>query len=101
MSGYSKGEFGRKDTEKHLLGVFDTFERGVAYLRKFYNAEDDGRKFKDQCLKVVEKKDGYNEAVSRRTYTDDYNVQTEEMYLRTFDLNECFDPQYDIYQVMM
>ena len=87
--------------EKEILGIFDTFLRGVAYLRKFYNGEeDDDRKYRNEYIEITERKDGSDSAEACRCYDFDDWTQSETLRLYAMGLNDAWNPNQDIIETL-
>mgnify|MGYP007056161300 CR=1 FL=1 len=93
--------FGEKhEEERHILGVFDNYENGLAYLRKFYEGDKrDTRDFYNESLSQTEYKTGEHTAKASRRYKEDKQTQVETLNLYPMSINNPSDPYNDIMEV--
>lgn len=84
---------------KAVLGVFDTSERAIAYLRKYFKNGDD-EYVRDESFTLTEHRNGDVEGHVIRFYKDnDHGLAYEKLTLRAMQLNAAFNPEDDITDV--
>lgn len=85
---------------KSILGVFDTSERAIAYLRKafkHYSNEQEHLYVIDEWINVREYGDGRIEGKMFRAYDSNlYCMDYEEISFREMTLNAAFNPTDDM-----
>lgn len=88
---YEKGE--KYASSNDILGVFDTYLRGLSFLRKFYNGEDgDMNEYYGVSLTQTERKNGNDSAKAVRQLTQGDICQTETLRLFQMKINGTFNP---------
>ena len=90
--------YGSDSTKTYrVLGAFSTFERGLEYLRKFY--EGDGMECYHESISTTETKKGEKSATAVRCWKTDGESpfrEIQELSLKGVELDKLTDPFSDI-----
>lgn len=99
FEAYHHKKDGDDHEEKEVFGVFDTARRGICYLRRFIDEDDEDISYKHHKLTITERKNGYTSAEATRCYESDWEYVTETLSMLPMELNNLRDPESEIIDV--
>ena len=91
---------GNETKDKFILGIFDSFEKGRDYLRKYYENTDKNVTYDREEIQTNEVKNGNSDCCVYKRMTEMGTTMIEKMKIEPFEVNALSDPIKDINEVL-